>query len=70
MLTKRKTTAGKWLVYVGLWIFAAGFAFSEFNGLESMSDFLESASVPLIINGLLMIILSNFFNKKGSDISS
>ncbi|ASF40692.1 hypothetical protein CEH05_16645 [Halobacillus halophilus] len=70
MLTKRKTTAGKWLVYVGLWIFAAGFAFSEFNGMEGKPDFLELASVPLIIIGLLMIILSNFFNKKASDFTS
>ncbi|MGP4074809.1 hypothetical protein [Halobacillus sp. K22] len=70
MLSKRKTTTGKWLVYLGLWIFAAGFAFSEFIGIEGMPDMLESASIPLVVIGLMMVILSNFFNKKGSDFNS
>ncbi|MCA1010640.1 hypothetical protein [Halobacillus halophilus] len=70
MLTKRKTPAGKWFVSLGLWIFAAGFAFSDVIGMEGTPRLLELASVPLIIIGLLMVILSNFFNKKGSDITS
>ena len=68
MLSKRKTTIGKWLVYVGLWIFAAGFAFSDFIDIEGTPNLLESASLPMIVIGLLMVITSNFFNKKRSDI--
>ncbi|MFG6116079.1 hypothetical protein ACGTN9_12935 [Halobacillus sp. MO56] len=68
MLSKRKTTTGKWLVYLGLWIFAAGFAFSEFIDIKGKPKLLESASTPMIVIGLLMVITSNFFNKKRSDI--
>ncbi|SDP20363.1 hypothetical protein [Halobacillus aidingensis] len=69
MFSNRKTTTGKWLAYLGLWIFAAGFAFSEIFGIDGMPHLLESASIPMIVIGLLMIITSNFFNKKSSDIS-
>ncbi|RDY66984.1 hypothetical protein DXT76_20250 [Halobacillus trueperi] len=69
MFSNRKTTTGKWLAYLGLWIFAAGLAFSEIFGIDDMPHLLKSASIPMIVIGLLMIITSNFFNKKSSDIS-
>ncbi|MCA0972476.1 hypothetical protein LCM20_17915 [Halobacillus litoralis] len=66
MFSKRKTTAGKWLFNLGLWIFAAGFAFSDIVDIDGLPKLLEAASIPLIVIGLLMIIISNFFNKKDS----
>ena len=69
-VVEKENPTGKWLVYLGLWIFAAGFAFSEFIGIEGTPDLLESASIPLVVIGLLMVILSNFFHKKGSDFTS
>ncbi|MBN3555696.1 hypothetical protein JYA63_15570 [Fictibacillus nanhaiensis] len=67
MLSKGKTTAGKLLAYLGLWIFAVGFAFSEIIiDIDDMPNLLESASIPMIVIGLLMVITSNFFNKKSS----
>ncbi|MGR9049638.1 hypothetical protein ACQ4XT_13515 [Halobacillus faecis] len=70
MFSNRKTTTGKWLAHLGLWIFAAGLAFSEILGIDGTPDLLKAASIPMIVIGLLMIITSNFFNKKSSkDIS-
>ncbi|MBA2174847.1 hypothetical protein H0266_08075 [Halobacillus locisalis] len=68
MFSKRKTTTGKWLAYLGLWIFAAGFAFSEIIGIEGTPDLLASASIPLIVIGILMLIISNFFKEERSDV--
>ena len=71
MIGKGKTTIGKWLAYLGLWIFAAGFAFSEIiNGTDGMPSLLESASIPMMVIGVLMIITSNFFRKKSSEYRS
>ncbi|MCA1020804.1 hypothetical protein GLW04_10705 [Halobacillus litoralis] len=67
MFAKSKTTPGKWLVYLGLWIFAAGFAFSEIVGLDDTPYLLEAASIPLMVIGLLMLLSSNFFTKKRSE---
>ncbi|MFQ3545763.1 hypothetical protein Q7A53_16915 [Halobacillus rhizosphaerae] len=67
MLSKRKTTLGNWLAYLGLLIFAVGFSFSEIIGIEGTPHLLESASIPLGVIGLLMLITSNFFTKKSSD---
>ncbi len=64
MFSKRQTTTGKWLAYLGLWIFAAGFAFSEIIGIEGTPSLLRSASIPMIVIGILMLIISNFFNEE------
>ncbi|WP_394218850.1 hypothetical protein [Halobacillus trueperi] len=66
VFSNRKTTTGKWLAYLGLWIFAAGLAFSEILGIDGTPNLLEVASIPMIVMGLLLIITSNFFNKKRS----
>ncbi|TGB03515.1 hypothetical protein [Halobacillus salinus] len=67
MFTKRKTTTGKWLAFIGLWLFAFGFAFSDSIGLEDTPDVLEAASIPLIAVGVVMMLASNFFNRKRLD---
>ncbi|ELK44341.1 UNVERIFIED_CONTAM: hypothetical protein N8J90_00890 [Halobacillus marinus] len=66
MFSNRKTKKGKWLAYLGTWIFAVGLAFSEIFDLDGMPKLLEAASIPMLVTGLLMIITSNFFNKKRS----
>ncbi len=67
MFSKRKTAPGKWLAYLGLLIFAVGFSFSDVIGTEGLPNLLESASIPMVVIGFLMIITSNLFNKKPSD---
>ncbi|MCD5324181.1 MULTISPECIES: hypothetical protein [Pontibacillus] len=61
MLGKGKSTAGKVLAYVGLWVFAAGFVFSEFVGLEGTPALLQTLSIPVLILGMVMVVSSNFF---------
>ncbi|WP_027953695.1 hypothetical protein [Halobacillus kuroshimensis] len=68
MLLNRKSTTGKWLAYPGIWIFAAGFSFSEIIGMEGMPNLLGSASIPMIGIGLLMLIISNFFKEERAEI--
>lgn len=63
MISRGKTKTGKWFVYIGIWTFAFGLAFSEWVGMEGTPPLLEAASIPMIIMGLLLIVLSNFFRK-------
>ncbi|QST00978.1 hypothetical protein IMZ31_05245 [Pontibacillus sp. ALD_SL1] len=64
MLGRGKSTAGKVLAYVGIWVFAAGFAFSDLMGIEGTPDLLETLAVPMIVIGILMVGASNFFRIK------
>ncbi|KGP91275.1 hypothetical protein N780_08790 [Pontibacillus chungwhensis BH030062] len=64
MLGRGKSTAGKVLAYVGLWVFAAGFAFSDLLGIEGTPELLETLSIPLMVVGVLMLVSSNFFRIK------
>ncbi|WP_345240608.1 hypothetical protein [Pontibacillus salipaludis] len=64
MLGRGKSTAGKVLAYVGLWVFAAGFAFSDLLGIEGTPELLETLSIPLMVIGVLMLVSSNFFRLK------
>lgn len=61
MLGRGKTTTGKVLAYVGLWIFVAGFVFSDLVGLDGTPNLLETLSIPILIIGMVMVVSSNFF---------
>ncbi|GGD14074.1 hypothetical protein [Pontibacillus salipaludis] len=64
MLGRGKNTVGKVLAYLGIWVFAAGFAFSDLLGIEGTPELLETLSIPLLVIGVLMLVSSNFFRLK------
>ena len=53
------------MIFMGIWVFAFGFAL-KFVGVPQVNS---SFSIPLIILGILLIIVSNFFkkNKEGKN---
>ncbi|KGX92507.1 hypothetical protein N781_16840 [Pontibacillus halophilus JSM 076056 = DSM 19796] len=66
MLLKRKTGAGKWMFFLGIWVFAIGFALSDYIGINGASNVSDATSLSLILIGLILIILSNFTNRQRS----
>lgn len=64
MFLKNYKKTGKILAYVGIWIFAFGFAFNGTIGITDPPDFLATLSIPLIVIGIIMLIGSNFYKRK------
>ncbi|OAB27731.1 hypothetical protein PMSM_24675 [Paenibacillus macquariensis subsp. macquariensis] len=48
----------------GIFIFAFGFAFNRELGIIDIQEPYSSLSVPLITLGIILLICSNFFEKK------
>jgi hypothetical protein len=56
---KKLTKSGKIVFFMGMWIFAFGFAFKLIVAPEPYLSF----SMPLLIIGILLIIASIFFKE-------
>ncbi|NQX66971.1 hypothetical protein HQN90_12675 [Paenibacillus alba] len=61
---KNRTTTGKIFAFMGIFIFALGFAFNRDLGIIDTLEPYSSLSIPLIAIGIISLISSNFFKKK------
>lgn len=61
-MSKRNRT-GKMVLSIGFISFICGLMFNKRFGLEDTPEFLETLSLPLIVVGVIMLILSNFLKK-------
>ncbi|MFJ7729650.1 hypothetical protein ACIQXV_26560 [Neobacillus sp. NPDC097160] len=66
MFLKRFNRTGKILAFIGIWVAAIGIAFNKTRGVPktNIPELLASFSVPLIVTGILLLIVSNFFRGK------
>lgn len=62
---KKHNPLGKGFFWIGFALFILGLAFNESIGLiPENPETLSSFSVPSIIFGIVMIVVSNFFGRK------
>ncbi|ASN05263.1 hypothetical protein [Virgibacillus necropolis] len=57
---RKHTKTSKVTYYIGIFLFAAGFAF----GTTDVSVSYASLSIPLIVIGIIILISTNFFKSK------
>lgn len=62
MLSK-KSKPGKIIFIVGFILFVFGIIFNKSLGLADTPEYLETIALPIIIFGVIMLIISNFFRK-------
>lgn len=62
MLSKKSKT-GKVIFIVGFILFVFGIIFNKRLGLADTPVFLETIALPMIVFGVIMLIMSNFFRK-------
>ncbi|WP_163580814.1 hypothetical protein [Gracilibacillus saliphilus] len=61
---KKHTLFGKVIFWLGFLIFIAGFIFNESIGtIQDVPASVYSLSIPAIIIGIILIIISNVFKK-------
>ena len=60
---KKHNSIGKFLYYVGIFLFAIGFTLNQTIGIIDAPGPYSSFSVPLIIIGIVLLVTSNFFKK-------
>jgi len=60
---KNRTTIGKIFAFLGIFIFAFGFAFNRDLGITDTPAPYSSLSIPLIAIGIISLISSNLFKK-------
>ncbi|WP_084138645.1 hypothetical protein [Halalkalibacter okhensis] len=58
---KKHTKKGRNLVYIGIWINAVGMALALVEGIPEPYP---AFSIPLIIVGVLLFIVANFYREK------
>ncbi|RIW30420.1 hypothetical protein D3H55_16940 [Bacillus salacetis] len=60
-----QTLLGKVLFWLGFLLFIFGFIFNSSVGIiEDGPEFFPTISIPAIIAGIILIVLSNFFKKR------
>lgn len=64
-MMKKHTKIGKIFFWFGFLFFISGMAFNQTIGvIKDGPEALSSFSMPSIISGLILIIVSNFFKRK------
>lgn len=65
---KKHTKFGKVFFWFGLLFFMSGVAFNQRLGVITEGpEILSTFSIPLIILGIILIVISNFFRNKNSN---
>ncbi|GAA0611157.1 hypothetical protein GCM10009001_30510 [Virgibacillus siamensis] len=67
MLLSKFNRKGKICAFIGIWTAAFGIAFNRSIGISDIPDLLASFSIPLIVIGILLLILSNFFKRNRAE---
>ncbi|MRG87502.1 hypothetical protein [Salinibacillus xinjiangensis] len=65
MTLDKYTKVGKILFWIGLAIFVVGLGFNE--NLTDAPEQLAGISRPIMITGIVVVFLTNFFRKKKTD---
>ncbi|KLV14752.1 hypothetical protein ABW02_25885 [Niallia circulans] len=65
-MTKKYTILGKVIAWLGFLFFMLGFMFNESIGVlrEDIPEDFYPFSLPSIIIGIILLLISNFFKKK------
>jgi hypothetical protein len=62
-MINRLSKAGKTLYFLGMALFAAGFAVNPQLNIGDVPEAVGSLSIPAIIGGIILIAASNFFKR-------
>ncbi|MEF7564408.1 hypothetical protein V4V35_15435 [Bacillus infantis] len=62
-MINRLSKTGKTLYFLGMALFAAGFAVNPLLDIGDVPEAVSNLSIPVIIVGLLLIAASNFFKR-------
>ncbi|MEB6551515.1 hypothetical protein MXL46_21260 [Heyndrickxia sporothermodurans] len=61
---RKHNKTSKLIFTLGIFIFAFGVAFNQRLGITDSPEPYASLSIPLIVLGLIVIVVSNFFGRK------
>ncbi len=60
---KRYNKFGKILFYIGILLSAVGFSFNQRIGIADTPEPYATFSIPLIVIGIILLVISNFYKK-------
>jgi hypothetical protein len=60
---KRHNKIGKFLFYIGILLSVVGFSFNQTIGITDTPEPYATLSVPLIVIGIILLVVSNFYKK-------
>ena len=64
MLFTSYNRTGKVISFIGIWMFAFGFTFNKRIGIADTPELFTFLSIPAMIIGVVLLIMSNFFKLK------